>query len=329
MRPTSRRLGGAVLIVLLTALPAACGGTTHKIGGPARSFEPPATDPDVPLDSVASDATQVYPGVVPRRQIRFHPSVGSSFVTEVDLARSYTIQAGFYRFAPTSAAPVSMHVTSTVNAIDPDGTIHATFVLSALTTDTTGQPAAGAAQARAAIAGLEGRTGKIDMRPTGSLLAATVDGAGLSAAASSVAEEIQNALHQLVLPFPTEPVGEGATWQVGYTAPSGGLTTTIVVDVSLVHLTTDRIDLTVKYHQSAPLGPVPLDGAPAGVQAELVGLDVSGTGTHLADLTHVVSPGTALQAAGDILFRLTQAQNAAQVDERLSFKLTSLPWPGA
>jgi hypothetical protein len=329
VRLTSRRIGAAALVLTLAAgLASACGGTSNKKSASHSTFVPPATDPDVPLDSVASDASQVYPGSAPHRQIRFHPAVGSTFTTTLDLSQSFTVQANYYRFAPSNTAPVSLHLTSTVNAVDPDGTVHSSFTLSAVTTDTSGVPAGGVAAVKAAVAVLEGRTGKIDMRPTGSLLAAKVDSAGLPAVAQSVAEQIDNALHQLIVVFPTEPVGEGATWQVAFTAPSGGLTTTVVLDVALNHLTTDRIDLTVKYHQTAPLGPIPLSDAPAGAVAELVGLTVSGTGTQLADLTRVISPNTTLQASGDILIRLTQGVNAAQVDEKLSFKLNGTELTG-
>ena len=107
-------------------------------------------------------------------------------------------------------------------------------------------------------------------------------------------------------------------WKVPVSLDFDGLNSSATYSVTLTHLTTDHIDLELKYAQTAPLGPVPVAGLPDGVTAELLAFHIDGAGTQQTDLAQILPASSSLKASGDILFRLLQGadRRAAGPEDR-------------
>ncbi|MGZ4683676.1 MAG: hypothetical protein ACXV8G_14555, partial [Acidimicrobiales bacterium] len=231
-----RILLGVVVVLSLCAAVAAC-SSTRKQAAPASTS---TTADTLPLDTVASSATDVYAGFEPRRQLRFHPAVGASFQTKVSYVEHTSYQVAYVGSGPVAVPPITAEITTTVDAVDPDGTIRGTFRFASVTIDTTGADRATAAEAQASFQSLIGITGSLAMRPTGTVTSFKADPPpDLDAIATLWLARLTNSLQQLILSFPTEPVGEGAVWKVPVSLDFDGLTSSATYSVSLTRLTTD------------------------------------------------------------------------------------------
>ena len=313
-----RIIVGLIVVLLLGAAVAAC-SSGKKHAAPVTTS---TTADTLPLDTTASSATDVYTGSEPRRQLRFHPALGATFQTKVAYVEHTTYAVSQVQGAPVAVPPITAEVTTTVDAIDPDGTIRCTFRFASVTIDTTGVDPATARDAQASFGSLIGITGTIAMRSTGTVTAFTTNPpAGLDDIANAWLSRLSNSIQQLIISFPTDPVGEGAVWKVPVSLDFDGLNSSATYSVTLTHLTTDRIDLELTYAQTAPLGPVPFAGLPSGVTAELLGFHLEGSGKQQSDLTQILPATSTLAASGDILFRLLQGSAEERVDQKLAIKV--------
>jgi hypothetical protein len=314
-------LGVVAALALCAALVACSSGRRHAASAPTSTS---TTADTLPLDTVPSSATDVYNGSEPRRQLRFHPAVGASFQTKVSYVEHTSYASSYAGSGPVAVPPITAEVTTTVDAVDPDGTIRGTFRFASITIDTSATTAAVAAQAQASFRSLVGVTGSLAMRPTGTVTSFHADPPpGLDAVATLWLARLSNSLQQLILSFPTEPVGEGAVWKVPVSLDFDGLNSSATYSVSLTHLTTNKIDLELKYAQTAPLGPVPFAGLPAGVTAELLAFHIDGSGTQQTDLTQILPAASSLEASGDILFRLLQGPVDERPDQKIAIEVTA------
>jgi hypothetical protein len=306
----------AVLLVvaLLVAVVACTSGKRQADPVPTST-----TADTLPLDTVPSSATDVYVGFEPRRQLRFHPAVGATFQTKVAYIEHTSYQVSAVGTGPVPVPPITAEIGTTV-----DGTIRSTFRFASVTIDTTGIPPASAARAQASFQSLVGVTGSIAMRPTGMVTAFRTDPPpGLDDIATLWLARLTNSLQQLIIAFPTEPVGENAVWKVPVSLDFDGLTSSATYTVTLSHLTTDHIDLELKYAQTAPLGPVPAAGLPDGVTAELLAFQITGAGTQQTDLAQILPASSSLKASGDILFRLLQGPVDQREDQKIAIEVTA------
>ena len=309
---------GLVAVLVLAAGVAAC-GSGKKHAAPTTTS---TTADTLPLDTVASSATDVYQGSQPQRQLRFHPAVGATFQTKVAYVEHTTYAVSDVQGAPVAVPPITAEVATTVDAIDPDGTIRCTFRFATVSVDTSGVDRATAAEAQASFGSLIGITGTIAMRSTGTVTDfKTAPPPGLDQIATAWLSRLSNSIQQLIVSFPTEPVGEGAVWKVPVSLDFDGLNSSATYSVSLDRLTTDHIDLTLKYEQTAPLGPVPFAGLPSGVTAELLGFQLTGAGKQQSDLSQILPATSTLQASGDILFRLLKGTADERLDQKLAIQV--------
>lgn len=310
-----------LLVALLTAM-VACSSTEHRAAPAPESTS--STADTVPPDATPSSATDVYDGFEPRRQLRFHPAVGASFRTKVSYIEHTSYQMSYAGTGPVAVPPITAEITTTVDGIDPDGTIRSTLRFASVTIDTTGIDQATAAEAQASFQSLVGISGTIAMRSTGMVTAFKTDPPpGLDDIARLWLSRLSNSIQQLIISFPTEPVGENAVWKVPVSLDFDGLNSSATYSVTLTHLTTDRIDLELKYAQTAPLGPVPVAGLPAGVTAELLAFHIDGAGTQQTDLAQVLPASSSLKASGDILFRLLQGSIDERQDQKIAIEVTA------
>ena len=258
------------------------------------------------------------PAPVPPRRGR------APFQTKVSYIEHTSYQVSDVGTGPVPVPPISAEITTTVDAVDPDGTIRSTFRFGSVTIDTSGIDRATAARAQASFQSLVGVTGTIAMRSTGMVTAfTTAPPPGLDSIATLWLARLSNSIQQLIISFPTEPVGENAVWKVPVSVDFDGLKSSATYSVTLTHLTTDRIDLELKYSQTAPLGPVPAAGLPDGVTAELLAFHIDGAGTQQTDLAQMLPASSSLKASGDILFRLLQGATDERQDQKIAIEVTA------
>src|SRR5689334_5894834 len=126
-RTTATPTAGLLVLALMALLAtvAACSSSKRQADPPSASTS--STADTLPLDTVPSSATDVYNGFEPRRQLRFHPAVGATFPTKVSYVEHTSYQVSEVGLGPIPVPPITAEISTTVDAIDPDGTIRSTF----------------------------------------------------------------------------------------------------------------------------------------------------------------------------------------------------------
>jgi len=109
---------------------------------------------------------------------------------------------------------------------------------------------------------------------------------GTSPALSEQLQQLRRGLRDMFAPFPSEPVGVGATWEVRTPVQSHGAAAEQVSTYRLRAQSGDEVGLDVQITQTAPTQALP-DPQP-GLRARLNSLDTTGSGTMELKLSHLV-----------------------------------------
>lgn len=109
---------------------------------------------------------------------------------------------------------------------------------------------------------------------------------GTSPALAEQLQQLRRGLRDMFAPFPSEPVGLGASWQLRTPVVSHGANAEQVTTYRLRARSGDEIGLDVEITQTAPAQALP-DPQP-GVRARLERLSTTGSGTMELKLSHLV-----------------------------------------
>jgi len=126
---------------------------------------------------------------------------------------------------------------------------------------------------------MKGMTIESTMDPRGAMSATKVSGGGELVA--QLADQMNNSIGQMAIPFPEEPVGVGSTWQALTTQEANGMKVRMVATYELTKLEGDKGEVKMGIEQFADAQTINMNG----VSAKLKSLKSSGGGTMAFDLT--------------------------------------------
>jgi hypothetical protein len=110
--------------------------------------------------------------------------------------------------------------------------------------------------------------------------------------ASQMLGQMTGTIEYLLVPFPEEPVGVGARWEVRAAMNANGISLFQRTEYELTALQGSTVTITSKTEQTAPPQNVSPPGLPAEMQMSLEGLKHTGTGTGSIQLNTLVPSGT-------------------------------------
>jgi hypothetical protein len=113
-----------------------------------------------------------------------------------------------------------------------------------------------------------------------------------SASVRSQLDSMQDSIRNMYLPFPEEPVGKGAKWQVTWALPVNGARMDVRIGYTLQKLEAGSLDADVETTLSAPPEQtMTLPTLPPDARAVLVSLTGKGVGKASPSLTHLIGTG--------------------------------------
>jgi len=243
-------------------------------GGGGGATTPEATNgPSVKLVSA---------GAEPRQPLRYTPQQGSKDSFEIEMRIG--VDAGGMKIdMPAMTMMFDFEVTSTT----PDA-----FELAATLTETKVDAKAAGAMGEAMQAELAKLSGmKMINRMTrrGVLEKADIKlPAGFNPQMAQVMDSMKQSMQQAFAPFPEEPVGVGASWEVAGDIEASGMKLHQKAVFELASLDGTKAGLKVKLEQSAGAQDVNTPGMPAGIKTHLNTLAGGGTGEMSIDLSRAV-----------------------------------------
>lgn len=240
--------------------------------------------PQAAADAAAQTTVQLIDaGTGPREALRYTFRNGSSQKAAIDLSMQMALDLGGQHVPLGSIAPLRMTMDMKVAEVGSDGAARLEFALvSAEVIDAT---APGAGQLQQELARIEKVSGSYRMDTRGQISESKVDlpQDASAVAAGELVGNMEQTMQQLAAPFPLEPVGTGARWQVVQQANTGVANISQTAEYTLRSRTGSHLELDVKIIDSSI---DVADALPPG--ARVLGMRLEGGGSTSIDLTTLV-----------------------------------------
>lgn len=260
------------------------------------------SDEGADAEVVAPRVELVAPGKEPREPLRFAPRANGS--QTMLLTNRVTIDV---RMTPGSPTPMVVRgpelqtqLQVTPRVLD-DGQLAFEWLTTriALVGDTPAQTKA-LAPLETAWRALEGAKTRVVTDRRGQVEEATFEWpASIPAEMRHDVQGFEEAVRELAIVLPAEPVGVGARWRVAKTAPFGGVMVEKVSTYVLAGREGSVLTLRVTNDGSAAPQDVALPGLPPGARATLEWLDLRGEGTARLDLAGA-APDSSLELRSEM-----------------------------
>jgi Family of unknown function (DUF6263) len=254
------RAGAVALLIAASAALVACGDDDDGGGG--------GTEPSVGDDPVVE---LTDPGDGPRRRLVLEPEVGSELNATMGMTMEFDTVVDGEPVPTQDVPPLRMQMSMVVDDATSER-IDSTFEYGNVRVGEGTDPAL-AATIEQALAGLEGVTGTLSTTASGQLIEADVQvPADIDPTLSTFMTQIEDQLRSLTVPFPSEPVGPGATWTVDTALDISGVISQTHATYTLQDLRDNDYVLQAETEQTVEPGSV--EGAPG----EILGGDSTGIG---------------------------------------------------
>ena len=299
--PTMRRRANIVLLALLAA-----GMTTPAVAGPALAD---TTRPGVQIKLLDRGAT-------PRSRLRLTPN-GTPQAVVVTLSTEVTQSgASSQHVGPLQIRTVVSFAPSSTTT---NGTIRVPYAYGAFRLlDTSEASPAELSAIRDAFTQFEGFGGQLTLSPTGAVISNTYSiPPTVNTTVRNLLQQLSGQSDQLGVPLPTQAVGVGARWRGTTHLVVAGISLTQTYDYLLRSRDGARLDVDVRYTQTAGSQRVTLPGVPAGTNVSVAGYRIAGAGSSVADLSRVAAVSGHVAAQGVQRFRVEGGGQSQTINQQL------------
>ncbi|MBA3545321.1 MAG: hypothetical protein H0T76_02445 [Nannocystis sp.] len=204
---------------------------------------------------------------------------------------------GVTKLPRTQLPPMLMTMGVTVTEVAANGDFRQDFILEGsdvLAGD--GSPPAMVEAMRTSMGAMKGMKGHARLSSRGEVCESSLEIPDtVSPQQKQTMDGLQQSLQQVSVPFPDEPVGVGARWEVTYQLNQlQGMDLTQVATYELLERTATTVKIAATIVQSAKPQTVNPPGLPPGAVVHLDSLDSKGSGTTVFDLKKVVPQGSGM-----------------------------------
>lgn len=300
-RPVRRRLAAAAVTTLALVALAACnnddsgsaggsadGGTPSSASSTTSSAATSSSEPTDAGSSSSAGAPQVTvldAGSDPKEQLLLDVPEGQVETSTLDMKIGSSSVGG----AGSVKIPITMIYVTTVDAVTDDQ-ITATFEFKDIEAHLPASAGADAqSQVDQAFKSIQGLRGTIELTPSGAVTSTDFHlPADAPPELSTTIDQLTSQTSQVAVPFPSEPVGQGAKWQVETHLGVSGVDTDQTATYTLDSIDGDHYSISVKLDQQ-------LNGSSGGA-------DFNGTttisGTYQGSLTSFAATSGSLSGGG-------------------------------
>ncbi len=270
---------------------------------PCLGSQPAASQP-----SSAPVVTVIEAGASPRQALRLAPSVGARHPFDLTMHVSTTQSVGQDVLAPEIAPAITFSIEALVTGIDETRNItyeyECTDIIVHDAPDVPPPLLERMRQDMRSIIGLRGR-GVLSARAV-SRHAEVMPPAGMNPMLRGQTEGLQEMLKQTMIPFPVEPVGVGASWQVATAIHEGGVTIDQTIVYTLASTNGRMLELTVQLTQAADPQEVTAPSLPPTATARLALFTSEGRGRAVIRLDEVLPASSTREIINDtsVVYRM-------------------------
>lgn len=304
-RPNARLV--LLAVSMLSAAPvAACNG-----GGSTSVESKPAAEPDDLVDISSR-------GDAPRRELRlaFRQGEQTAFSLTFEFAVNTKVDG---RDAPGSEATMKVSGSAAVEEALEDGSARVGITYEKVEMLSADMDAAAKKQMQDALDGVSGVHGTMTISDRGDAGDAEFDLTAITdVSLQSQVERLSDQLESLTVPFPAQPIGQGATWSATRDVTLNGVKTAVERRYRLTKLTDTGYELEVDQTQTGTPGPIEVPGAPSGTRATLKSMRVTGSGTTTGAFDGILPAGT-MKSGGDLVVDVVERNVRKKLEQELEF----------
>ena len=283
----------------------------------------PQDPPGFPAAGQPAIVTLVSPGAAPRAALRY--KVAPTFKSRLDMVMTMGMNMDMGGMQmPMNMPSMKMSADVAVSGVSPTGDITYDLVFADLTIDPTGADPNMVAAMQGAMPSMKGMKGTAVVSARGVQKSLKMDTGTVNPAMQQQMQQMSSSLENMSLPFPEEPVGVGAKWEVKQAQSAGGMRQFQKISVELTAVTGNLITLAVKTEQTAPPQPVNNPALPPGATMSLVTLTGAGTGTMKIQLDSLV-PTSEMNAKTSTVMDMSMSGQQQRMSMDLTMKVTIAP----
>lgn len=225
--------------------------------------------------------TLLEAGSEPRRTLRLAPTTGETQTMNMTMTMKMAMVVGGFTPPVQKLPPMQMTMEVTVTDVSPEGDISYAYTMTkaeALRAD--GVPDNVVEMLASRLGSMEGIKGTGRSTSRGFTQEAEIEvPETVDAQTRPLLESMKQSLEQFSAPYPEEPVGQGASWEVEIPVKQGGIEAVTIATYTLEKLSSEGCTLAVTMKQTA--GPQDIDNPqlPPGTTMHLDDMQSGGSGS--------------------------------------------------
>lgn len=261
--------------------------TTSTTAAPTTASTVEETTTSVAAPEALAQVTVLDAGAEPRTELLLDIAEGTTETMVMSQRQKLVQEVGGQ---PLQELEVS---TITKQELTTTSTDNGFKVVSVVTSSEAGPDAdpASAAQVTDGLQAMIGVTTQIEIDRRGNLLASEISG---TEALDQATQELMQSTAQVSIPFPAEPVGVGAQWEVSQPISLGGIPTVQTAIYTLKSIDGSVLTIDTTTEQVVEPGSTFAQG---GIEIEVISWTNTGGGTMTMDLTSLVPTSVATSSA--------------------------------
>jgi len=237
-------------------------------------------------------------GNEPRRALRWTIAKGLKQSLSIESETQVEGLLGGFLSATGVAQPMTYQMKVRAKDVTPGEPVHVTFKIVKAKADLSKVVEGARARFEEAANTVKGSTGSYSLDSRGIVRDIKIElPSDASLNAHRMAQSIQWSLSQMLVPFPEEPVGQGAKWTAaGVVEIGGGIRVRQLSKVELVKLEGSLVEIKVEVGQNRETSVFDLPTMP-GKKAQLVKLDSKGSSQATWHLAEIVPRSASVESA--------------------------------
>jgi hypothetical protein len=290
-----------------------------------KAAPPPSEQAAPPAAKAETRVRRLDAGAEPRRELRFQLEVGSESTQAMEMRVVTTTEMGGMKMPAVKPPATKMSFTLRVLKLTPEGHYECSLKLGKPEIlEEAGTGAAVAAAMKKALANIEKVTGSFVMTRSGRMQKVELNiPPDLQGQVRQSMNSMIQSLQQLSNPFPEEPVGNGARWEVTMPIDTAAFSMSQVSTFTAKRILEDRVEVDVSLVQTAPKQPFRI---PGGMNLALESLASEGKGSTIIELKRMVTTSS-VKAKTAMEFDVKQAngENPTRVKSSVEMDLKVYP----
>ena len=252
--------------------------------------------------AAASSAVKLLEaGAEPRKAIRMHPKVDDKQTVNMSIKMTMEMGAGDAKMPAMNLPPIVLTFDFIVKSLSPDGVIGYEFSATdvSIGEDPNVLPQIADAM-KNSLGSLKGMSGKGTISDRG--MSKGVDfkaPAGSDPTVRQAFDQMKDAFSKMSTPFPEDPIGPGAKWQIQMPVKSQGMTIDQTTTYELASLDDEKASIKVTLAQRAANQKIANPTMP-GVKVDVSKLTGSGSGDLTQDLSQIIPLSSTMDARQDM-----------------------------